>query len=128
VVVTILGMFLGWLGVQVKWIHDRHESLKWIRSQPQYNSSTEKFGGTGRNDDRKLGRPPWSIRILGEPGMQRILFYAASDSEMNNFDFHPEIRQLFPEAVIGTYGPEMTEKESGEKELSKILRPTQPTQ
>ena len=32
VLVTVLGVFLGWLAVQVKWIRDRHQllaSFKW---------------------------------------------------------------------------------------------------
>ncbi len=28
--VTFLGAFLGWLGVQFKWSHDRDEALRWV--------------------------------------------------------------------------------------------------
>ena len=102
---VLLTAFCVWLGVQVKWIRDRHEALEWIRRQPNYDSTMEQYGGSGRSDDWKIGRPPWSLRILGESGVQMLSFYAASESEFHSpiYERHPEITRLFPEAGVSVY-------------------------
>jgi len=80
VLVTIFGV---WLGVQVKWIRDRHDALKeveWVA------------------DDADSPAPPApsSLWIFGEQGVERI---TVPDSEVDRF------RVLFPEAQIDTWGP-----------------------
>jgi len=72
VLLTILIAPLAWLTVQVKWIRDRHDAQFWIRCD-----------WSGQNDPRAIPflphrtyflicDAPWSLRLLGETGMQRI--------------------------------------------------------
>jgi hypothetical protein len=98
VLVTLLGVFLGWLSMQVKWIMDRHEALQRVRE-----------GHFGRINARMDLDPlvyhvygavaaPWSIRILGEVGVARIEWadVSGSDPAANEREF----RRLFPEAEL----------------------------
>jgi len=92
-IVTILGVFLGWLGVQTKWIRDRHEALKWAESYGFYetgHSLVVTHTAPGPRD------APWSIHILGEAGIAQISLVAhhADQREVERFT------GLFPEAEI----------------------------
>ena len=77
VLVTVLGVFLGWLAVQVKWIRDRHE----VMSRP----GDRLHGYLGQT------KAPWSIRIFGEQGHEWVF---APYSEMDR------MHALFPEAQV----------------------------
>src|ERR1051325_9978311 len=73
VLVTLAGV-LCWLGIQVKWIRDRHEAVR------------ERLGWvTG-------GPAPATLRILGETGALRIRVMNGSPAEIER------MRVLFPEA------------------------------
>jgi len=88
--VTILCAFLGWLGVQVKWIHDRHESFRGPNGH---------LIGVDANDSNTA--PP-SIRLLGEPGFSQIFVFVA-DKELSTVQDRIAKRNaelLFPEAEI----------------------------
>ena len=88
VVVTV---FCVWLGVQVKWIHDRHAFLRrypYFLDLPAYN--TQYIEITPRE------AVPWSLRILGEQEVDMLLGGELSEAEQRR------IRQLFPEAYIET--------------------------
>ena len=103
VVVTILSLALGWLGVQLKWIHDRHEALRWIADFRERALAAE----SGRVVPPMKGewvsnagvKAPWSLEILGETGVERLEVYQDwlnSDSQYSL----DELRSLFPEAEV----------------------------
>jgi len=84
VVLTIFGI---WLGVQVKWIRDRHEFLA---------------RQNGRTPPRRLlfvcdngdAAAPWSIRFLGERGI-----YGITVADVDHAT-ETRIKGLFPEAWV----------------------------
>jgi len=82
VVLTIFGV---WLGVQVKWIRDRHEALK---------SITDRGGAFHEGFSDRMPTAPLSLRILGEPATGYILLPEERASE------GPGIKSLFPEAEV----------------------------
>jgi hypothetical protein len=80
VLFTLLCVFLGWLGVQVKWIRNRREALEqvsWMVGRPSCPA-----------------RAPWGMRILGEPGVARIWVGIENVERMH------ELQLLFPEALV----------------------------
>jgi len=86
VLVTLLGIALSWVGVQLKWIHDRHEAHKWgIFSE-----------GTGTWSQPLA---PWSIRIFGENGVEIIYLKGPRARAC-----HPRLTELFPESRIDASG------------------------
>ena len=84
VLLTILGVFLAWLGIQIKWVHDRHGALQWVHQS-----------GHGADSYRPA---PWSIRWV-ERGVPFINIdpVVAHDPEKVR-----ELKRLFPEAVLNT--------------------------
>jgi hypothetical protein len=91
VLVTVFGI---WLGVQVKWIRDRHEALNWLRE----SELTYDYGSAPA---------PWSIRVLGESGIQMIgsrpttyLGYKEEELPPSPLPKLREIQPLFPEAYF----------------------------
>jgi len=81
---VVLTLFCVWLGVQVKWIHDRHEALKSVH-QAGY-------------DARSYKPAPWSLRFI-ERGVPFIVVepeFAESSEKVS------ELKRLFPEATIYT--------------------------
>ena len=78
--VTVLCVGLGWIGVQLKWIHDRHEALRLTAS-----------GGNTMS--------PWSIRILGEPGIKKIFVQYLGDQRSDEARA-AEIQRLYPESHV----------------------------
>jgi hypothetical protein len=108
VAVTLVAAPLAWIGVQVKWIHDRHRALK---SRPDFGYNpedweTEEFGAPLAFEGPVPGMPPewhprvhapWSIRILGESGVEKIVLPGQMDSLEETLD---EMLRLFPEAHI----------------------------
>src|SRR5689334_19564886 len=55
VLVTLLSIFLGFVGVQIKWIHDRHTAEAWVRRHHALGASSV-----------VTAPAPWSIRVFGE--------------------------------------------------------------
>jgi len=83
--VTLLGIFLGWLGAQAKWIRDRHEAF--THHFPNQISSW-----TSDNPDPQA---PWRIGVLGEPGVSLLwLDPSLEPSERER------LQELFPEALV----------------------------
>jgi len=79
-VVLILGGFLSWLDVQVKWIRDRHEAL-----------ATHWHGiVVDKGDELRRPAAPWSLRIFGERGEGPILVQPETDEAERD-----RIRRLF---------------------------------
>jgi hypothetical protein len=84
VLVTVLGTILGWLGVQVKWIQDRHAILE---RQP---AAIVVITG--------LEAPaPGMLRLFGEQGVGRILILG-HDAASSVLAW--QVRQQFPETII----------------------------
>jgi len=92
VLVTLMGTFLGWLGVQLKWMRDREATFN-------HGSSFVGFEGN---------LAPWSIRLLGAPGFRDIYLLVddvehLTDAERAN---RKRAASLFPEAEVQcTTGP-----------------------
>ena len=82
VLMTVLGAGLGWLGVQLKWIRDRHQALeKWDNDQHVVNAY----------EPLSDVEAPWSLRLFGEFGVDGITV------EQNQVS---EYQKLFPEAEV----------------------------
>ena len=82
-----------WLGLQVKWISDRHEAA----------TCRDEIGGSRFYRYQGNAKAPWSIRLLGEPGYQMVDVFVR-DSE--NLTTHEErilsrLDSLFPESRVG---------------------------
>jgi len=83
VLVTLMAALLAWIGVQLKWINDRHEALsKYI---PKYDPSAFHVAA------------PWSIRVFGESGILPLSITVRTDSELEQVW---QLRRLFPESKI----------------------------
>ena len=78
VLVTLFGI---WLGMQVKWVKDRHRLIE-----------TKRFAGL-----KTGGASPWSIKMLGEPGYATIVL---NGMDKSRGPLEKEARRLFPEAKI----------------------------
>jgi len=92
VLVTIFGV---WLGVQVKWIRDRHAATRAI-----FGEGSEQFGDTPA--------APWPIRLLGEVG---ISSFGQAEAQAAGYSTE-RIRSLFPEATIQEERSRFEEEES----------------
>jgi len=77
---VLLTMLCVWLGVQVKWISDRHEA---VRDDPDAFVDIET-------------KAPWSIRLLGERGQFAIVVGSGHSEEE-----YSRLKSLFPEATTG---------------------------
>ena len=108
VLVTVLGVFLGWLGVQLKWIRDRHAAIEWVESINRRvlilsslpNTMRWELGGTGIKR-YPWNNAPWGLRLLGEAGVS--VFSINSERVTPNdraLKRLPELRRLFPEAQV----------------------------
>jgi hypothetical protein len=85
---TIQGIALGWLGLQLKWIEDRHESLSDSAYFVVYHESAV-----------GPAHAPWGIRILGEDGVAVIIVAPGSPDNVQWRD-PDRLQRLFPEATI----------------------------
>ena len=100
---TIVGLSLGWVAAQLKWIRDRHEALESRRCIRVYGVVPPPPSA------------PWSIRILGEEGISVISVYSKTlmaiyyrgDEAVSGGEPDQErlrdIKQLFPEAEVTYY-------------------------
>ena len=91
VLVTVFGV---WLSMQVNWIRQRHEALQLADKNGGYYWESSPF----RDDDLRgtFNPAPWSIRLLGEPG---ILYVAIGPAKTSRYTKR-EMQALFPEAEI----------------------------
>jgi hypothetical protein len=103
VVVTMLGVLLGWLGVQLKWIQERRAALQWIVDYRARQMAAE----TGNIVAPERGvivsnartKAPWSLRMLGEGGVERLDVYQNWLKPDSPYSIN-ELRSLFPEAEV----------------------------
>jgi hypothetical protein len=79
-VVTLVGVFFGWVGMQVTWIRSRHEFLD--------RYEREWLGLLTFNVERAA---PSTLRLFGEPGVETLYI---TESERTR------IHALFPEADL----------------------------
>jgi hypothetical protein len=103
VVMTILGVLLGWLGVQLKWIHDRHEALRWIADYRARQLAAESGSMLplvrGEYVSNSGSKAPWSLRIFGEKGVER--FEVEQDWVNPDTGYSvSELRSLFPKSEV----------------------------
>lgn len=83
---VLLTVFAVWLGVQVKWIRDRHAALAWAEAHAAVGE--EAYPAATRD-------APWSLRLLGEDGVTMIVI--CSDDKEYSLE---GLKRLFPEADI----------------------------
>ena len=86
VLVTIFGV---WLGLQIKWIVDRHELL----AHRDGRTPPRPLAFVCENGDAAA---PWSIRLLGERGIYGIMLGDVDQATASR------IKNLFPEAWVDT--------------------------
>jgi len=82
---VLLTIFCIWLGVQVKWIHDRHEALEWLGKDQTYSQAGKKPA-------------PWSLRLLGEEGVEFICIHTSGPGQ--TVEDQKRLERLFPEAAF----------------------------
>jgi hypothetical protein len=76
---VVVTMACVWLGMQVKWIRDRQRAIDTVSGW-------------------SLGaRAPWSIRLLGEQGVDRIVLDPQTAKKRERVQ---QLRHLFPEAKL----------------------------
>ena len=101
--VTVLGVFLGWLGVQLKWMRDRREALEWML--PYHARQLAAESGSllppmkGEYASHLDTRAPWSLRTFGERGVVRIEVYEKWLTPDARYSIN-DLRLLFPEAEV----------------------------
>jgi len=100
VLVTVLSV---WLGVQMKWIRDRHTALREARPFVRFSPHTSGMFQVEH-------AAPWSIRIFGEQPVNTILVHAGGGNDYSE----DELKRLFPEARVGvaSHTPFFTEPEA----------------
>jgi len=89
VVLTLCGVWLGgwlWLRENMRWIQKRHEMIE-----------TPELAEVVR-DGNHAPSVPWSIRVLGEPGIAEIWIDPTSEGDRDALAKRAE--RLFPEAKI----------------------------
>ena len=102
---VLLTLFGVWLGVQVKWIRDRHEALEWLWQNGIYGANDGQkltVVGAGVIKASHLGLPtkaPWSLRPFFEPGVSAITVVETPDENADNLKVQ-ELSGLFPEAQV----------------------------
>jgi len=119
VLATVLGVALGWLGVQVKWIRDRHEAIKWIHEHSdeasyikwgwidEAHNTLTTVGGIGMNPNEGPAAglpttPPWAVRVFGSAADQAGVteIYLWTDRLSSSQEKRAELQKLFPEAYV----------------------------
>lgn len=85
---VLLTLLCIWLGMQVKWIRDRHEALERIYQDSPYPERTP-----------GVVSAPWSIRVLGETGLEWVIVTQTGD-EIADRERQRRVQRLFPEANV----------------------------
>jgi len=105
VLVTLVGITIGWTGMQLKWIRDRQEAIRWLESSADPNDTDGAWRG-GRQyttyESYQNSNAPWSLRLFGERGIDRLHI---DKSALRPNDRHQarDFEKLFPEARIRIY-------------------------
>jgi len=131
VVVTFLGAFLGWLGVQLKWSNDRDEALRWIRDFRARQIAAEKgspLPARGYYVSHVGIKAPRSLRIFGASGVERLEVYQDCLSLEGRYSL-ADLRRLFPEAEVTAVTrppPRPTQQGAGKEWLIMADEPLPP--
>ena len=106
---VVVTAFCVWLGVQVKWIRDRHEAMGKHIGLEAYIVGVDDRDGIHFYMQHEKCDAPWSIRILGEKGIGTIFIGPprgkGPPSYVNNSKVREIVREkmrlrdLFPEAA-----------------------------
>jgi hypothetical protein len=91
---VLVTVFCVWMGVQVKWVRDRHEAIEWVLL-PGY--SKEQFS---QGIVAKPKRAPFPLWIVGEPGFEEISVSVARPDKKYTQE---QLQSLFPEATFAGY-------------------------
>jgi len=83
-----VAIFGVWLAVQMKWIHDRHEVLRWAEGHTGFTIVPHLIPRDA----------PWSIRILGEPAGSPMMGITVSTPDERRMAM--ELKRLFPERFV----------------------------
>ena len=98
----LLGVGLGWLGSQLRWIQKRNEARRWIyplqERQMAVSTGAPVPPKKGIYVQRSVSAAPWSLAVLGEVGVERIELNARGQS--NDKYSTDRLQSLFPEAEI----------------------------
>jgi hypothetical protein len=92
--VLVVGSFCGWLGIQLKWKHDRHAELQWIQKH------CDPFGIARRSPPPTV---PFGLRIVGEMPLDYIPI-DANTMYQEDCSHLKEVMRLFPEAQVAFQG------------------------
>ena len=94
VLLTLLGMALGWVAVNLKWIRDRRAAAQWYYS---------KGCGPVHWELPDKSEAPFSLRMFGECGW-RYIYVSADPAKPSAADqrerVESQLKQLFPEAQV----------------------------
>jgi len=100
VLLTLLCVVLGWLSMQFNWARNRQEALRWVESINSREFHIVHSDGLGIDTTRAVNAP-WSVRILGEPGIRRItLEFPRGTPDDSLKHAERKLKRLFPEATI----------------------------
>ena len=111
---------LGWVGVQLKWVKDRHEALRWVVTHhgayTWHGQPANVAGGDEHRESDKgvihtaydinpeppvyKAKAPWSLRPFGEQGINRIEIQPHAKEETPPPGKIAELERLFPEARV----------------------------
>ena len=88
-----------WLGVQVKWIRDRHQTVK------AQSATGGRLATTGHDLAYYAGTStpaPWSLRIFGEQGYYSVAVLPENEESPTARDKEAlrQVQLLFPEAKV----------------------------
>ena len=90
----LIALVAVWLGVQVKWIQDRHAALRWLDKRGSYSIAVTGEGGGPYP-------APWQIRMLGEQGTM-LIWLEPIENETPLYSL-ADLSRLFPEAEVDRY-------------------------
>lgn len=99
VILTILGLMLGWIIAQFKWIHDRNQARVWIGQHGELISEEEADGPhSGPVLYPFHAHAPWGTRIFEEEGVSYI--HVVTELSKKQAYSGPMLKSLFPEALV----------------------------
>jgi len=102
-VFALMTLLSVWLGVQSKWIRDRHEAVRDHRALDDIVRWRMGINRAFTQPDEHC-QAPWSIRILGEPGAKTIFVESLHDPFKTYYERceveKQRLARLFPEAEV----------------------------
>lgn len=113
--VTIAGCAIGWVGMHLNWIRDRHKAIEWLE-EPKHNVLGEWYSNGETMIGRANTRMPLRLRVFGERPIETIHVSRWTGDRAYSLD---DLKKLFPEAgKIELVGP--ANRASFEQELRDL--------